>query len=92
MIKNIMLEMNCLFRLIQTSEENADLTGTIKDVKRDKYVFIIAWIFIFTLLIVGKKQGLFSIISLHRQCRFVILCIRCLCKYIKHKSCYSYAV
>ncbi len=54
-----------LFVLIDTRNvENADVTGTIKDVKRDKYVLIIAWIFIFTLLIVGNKQGLFSIISL----------------------------
>ena len=54
-----------LFVSIDTSNvENADVTGTIKDVKRDKYVLIIAWIFIFTLLIVGNKQGLFSIISL----------------------------
>lgn len=52
-----------LFVTIDT-EESATLTGTIKDAKRDKYVVIIAWVFIFTLLIVGKKQGLFSIISL----------------------------
>ncbi len=44
--------------------ENTDLTGTISDVKRDKYVVITAWVFIFTLLLVGKKQGLLSIISL----------------------------
>ena len=54
-----------MFVSIDTNrEENTDLTGTIKDVKRDKYVLIVAWIFIFTLLIVGKKQGLFSVISL----------------------------
>ena len=54
-----------LFVSIDTNkEENTDLTGTIKDVKRDKHILMIAWIFIFTLLIVGKKQGLFSIISL----------------------------
>jgi uncharacterized membrane protein len=41
-----------------------ELTGTIVDVKRDVYVLIVAWFFIFTLIIVGKKQGLFSIISL----------------------------
>jgi uncharacterized membrane protein len=46
------------------TEESTYLTGTIKDVKRDKYILITAWVFIFTLLIVGKKQGLFSIISL----------------------------
>ncbi|MFJ7978425.1 YibE/F family protein [Peribacillus sp. JNUCC 23] len=56
---------NELFVSIDTNtEENEDLTGAIKDVKRDKYVLFIAWIFIFILLIVGKKQGLFSIISL----------------------------
>ncbi|MGM0878684.1 MAG: YibE/F family protein [Bacillota bacterium] len=48
----------------RNTEENTVLNGTIKDVKRDKYVLIIAWIFIFILLIVGKRQGLFSIISL----------------------------
>ena len=45
-------------------EEKSELTGMIKDVKRDKYVLIVAWVFIFTLLIVGKKQGLLSVISL----------------------------
>jgi uncharacterized membrane protein len=56
---------NELFVWIDTNtENNTELTGTIQDVKRDKYVLFIAWIFIFTLLVVGKKQGLFSIISL----------------------------
>jgi uncharacterized membrane protein len=56
---------NEFFVSIDTNrEENADLTGTIVDVKRDKYVLIVAWIFILTLLIVGKRQGLFSVISL----------------------------
>nr|WP_256241880.1 YibE/F family protein [Bacillus sp. V3B] len=56
---------NELFVSIDTNTGgNTDLTGTIMDVKRDKHVLIVAWIFIFTLLIVGKKQGLFSVISL----------------------------
>ncbi|MGE7185023.1 YibE/F family protein [Peribacillus sp. NPDC006672] len=56
---------NDLFVSIDTkTEENSELTGTIKDVKRDKFVLIVAWIFILSLLIVGKKQGLFSIISM----------------------------
>jgi uncharacterized membrane protein len=56
---------NDLFVSIDSNTvQNTELTGTINDVKRDKYVLIIAWIFIFTLLFVGKKQGLFSIISL----------------------------
>ncbi|WP_233569797.1 YibE/F family protein [Falsibacillus albus] len=44
--------------------EHGDLTGSIIDVKRDKYVLVMAWIFIITLLLVGKKQGVLSIISL----------------------------
>ncbi|MFK2827054.1 YibE/F family protein [Bacillus sp. B190/17] len=56
---------NDLFVTIQSNTAGStDLSGTITDVKRDKYVLLIAWIFIFTLLIVGKRQGLFSIISL----------------------------
>ena len=54
---------NELFVSIDKDEETG-LTGTIKDVKRDKNILIVTWIFIFVLLIVGKKQGLFSIISL----------------------------
>ena len=49
---------------ISNTVENEGLTGTITDVKRDKHVLLIAWIFIITLLIVGKRQGFFSIISL----------------------------
>jgi uncharacterized membrane protein len=48
----------------KNTNEDGELTGSIKNVKRDKYVLIVAWIFIFTLLFVGKKQGLFSIVSL----------------------------
>lgn len=46
------------------TDGNKGLTGAIKDVKRDKYILMIAWVFVFILLIVGKRQGLFSIISL----------------------------
>lgn len=49
-------------------DENTDddkvFTGTIIDVKRDHYVMFAAWIFIFTLLFVGRKQGLFAVLSL----------------------------
>lgn len=48
----------------KNSKENTNLTGSITDLKRDKYLVMIGWIFIFTLLIVGKKQGLFASISL----------------------------
>lgn len=47
----------------QTSGQT-DLTGDIADVKRDKYLVITAWIFIFVLLAVGKKQGFFATVSL----------------------------
>lgn len=45
-------------------EGDSVLTGTIEDVKRDRQILFVVWIFVFILLIVGKKQGLFSIISL----------------------------
>ncbi|MBB4824918.1 putative membrane protein [Sporosarcina luteola] len=46
-----------------------DSTGKLKtsavivDVKRDKYVVLLAWIFVFALLVVGKRQGFFAIVS-----------------------------
>lgn len=49
---------------VTINEGDKDLTGTIHEVKRDKYLMIVAWVFIFILLLVGKKQGLFSIFSL----------------------------
>ena len=56
---------NEVFVSIDTDKhENTGITGEIKEVKRDKYLLVVAWVFIFTLLFVGKKQGLFSIISL----------------------------
>ena len=44
------------------SEDN--LTGTIIDIKRDKHLAIVAWIFMFMLLLVGRRQGLYSILTL----------------------------
>ncbi|MFS0861992.1 YibE/F family protein [Fredinandcohnia sp. 179-A 10B2 NHS] len=46
------------------TEENDTITGAILEVKRDKYLLLVAWVFIFILLLVGKRQGLLSIISL----------------------------
>ncbi|MGE7545442.1 YibE/F family protein [Sporosarcina newyorkensis] len=45
------------------SETGEKIAGSITDVKRDQYVLVVAWIFIFTLLIVGHKQGLLAIVS-----------------------------
>lgn len=53
-----------LVSIDQNIDESKELTGTIQGVKRDKYLVIIAWIFVFVLLVVGKKQGLLSVISL----------------------------
>lgn len=55
---------NEVFVLIDKESKEDHLTGTIIDFKRDKYIVWMAWLFIFVLVIVGKKQGLFSIISL----------------------------
>ncbi len=54
---------NELFVSINKNEDKK-LTGSIIGVKRDKYVLIIAWLFIFLLLLVGRMQGFFSTISL----------------------------
>ncbi|ANN35579.1 yibE/F-like family protein [[Bacillus thuringiensis] serovar konkukian] len=48
----------------KNKEKSVNLTGDITDVKRDKYVLIIGWIFVFVLLFIGKRPGFFSIISL----------------------------
>nr|WP_257148688.1 YibE/F family protein [Bacillus cereus] len=48
----------------KNTEKSVNLTGDITDVKRDKYVLITGWIFVFVLLFIGKRQGFFSIISL----------------------------
>ena len=53
---------NELFVSIDSTMGN-ELVGSITDVKRDKYVLIVAWIFVFVLLIVGHKQGLLAIVS-----------------------------
>ncbi|WP_042224276.1 YibE/F family protein [Oceanobacillus manasiensis] len=51
-------------KLDANPDSNSELTGSIKDIKRDKYLLIITWLFIFTLLIVGKRQGFYALISL----------------------------
>lgn len=48
----------------EQTKELGDLTGSIRDAKRDKYILMIMWVFIFVLLLIGKRQGFFSIISL----------------------------
>ncbi|WP_273126234.1 YibE/F family protein [Bacillus weihaiensis] len=48
----------------QLANENGEVTGDILDVKRDSYVLLVGWLFIFTLLLVGKRRGFFSMISL----------------------------
>lgn len=45
-------------------QEDGKLLGEITDLKRDKYLVIILWVFVLVLLFVGKKQGLFASISL----------------------------
>ncbi|WP_112182486.1 MULTISPECIES: YibE/F family protein [Paraliobacillus] len=53
-----------LFISIDSSEDNGDLTGSIIDVKRDQSLLLVAWIFIFVLMAIGRRQGIFAIISL----------------------------
>ena len=53
-----------LFVNLDRTADSTSLSGTIDNVKRDKYVVVMTWIFIFVLLIIGKKQGFYSIVSL----------------------------
>lgn len=46
------------------AQEHNEPTGTITGVKRDKYLVIVTWVFIFVLALVGKRQGLLSVVSL----------------------------
>lgn len=46
------------------SIDEATFTGTMEDVKRDKYLILVAWFFVLILLAVGKKQGALSVVSL----------------------------
>ncbi|WP_414491250.1 YibE/F family protein [Sutcliffiella horikoshii] len=56
---------NELFVSFQSSqEEGAMLKGNIEDVKRDKFLLLTAWFFVLVLVLVGKKQGIYSIVSL----------------------------
>ncbi|WP_407268231.1 YibE/F family protein [Radiobacillus sp. PE A8.2] len=48
----------------EKADKNTNLVGTITDVKRDKFIVLVAWAFVLILLLIGKRQGLFSIISL----------------------------
>ncbi|MDW0113590.1 YibE/F family protein [Sporosarcina saromensis] len=70
-------------QLETTTRDVPTLTGTITDLKRDKHVVLIAWIFIFALLLIGRRSGFFAI------CSFVInvlILSFALDVYIKHSS------
>lgn len=45
-------------------QSGSDLRGTIDGPKRDQFVLAAAWLFILTVLLIGKKSGWFSILSL----------------------------
>ncbi|MHA6260125.1 YibE/F family protein [Sporosarcina sp. CAU 1771] len=75
---------NKLFVLLNPDTGKAtELTGIITDVKRDQHVLAIAWIFIFTLLLVGHRQGLFAIVSFALN---VLLLSIALDIYVKYSS------
>lgn len=55
---------NNLFVILDKEQTEDNLVGFVQDVKRDTYLIYVLWIFIFTLLLIGKKQGFYSIVSL----------------------------
>lgn len=56
-------EGDVLFVNLDEARENG-LSGTVTNVKRDQDLLLAAWLFLFSILVVGRKQGLFSVISL----------------------------
>ena len=50
--------------LFVSLNDSPSLTASIQDVKRDKNLLLITWVFIIILLIIGRKQGLYAVISL----------------------------
>lgn len=55
---------NDIFISIDNKKEKGMLSGGIADIKRDHFIVIVGWIFLFTLLFVGRRQGLFAAVSL----------------------------
>ncbi|PWI26280.1 yibE/F-like family protein [Kurthia sibirica] len=47
-----------------TSSDAKKMSATITGVKRDKYLLLVAWILAIVLLLVGKKQGFSSLLTL----------------------------
>ncbi|USK90300.1 YibE/F family protein [Rossellomorea marisflavi] len=47
--------------IIEQTDGQGQLRGSIDDVKRDTYLVIIGWVFIFLMILVGKRQGLYSL-------------------------------
>ncbi|SEL38862.1 Uncharacterized membrane protein [Carnobacterium iners] len=63
-----------LFITIQ-SDKGKELTGIIDYPKRDTYVVVAAWLFMVTVFLIGKKSGLFSIVSLIINVLILILAL-----------------
>ncbi|GAF11371.1 hypothetical protein JCM19045_468 [Bacillus sp. JCM 19045] len=58
-------EGNELFVSVYADSVEEDvLNGTINDVKRDHYLVAVGWLFLFVLVAVGNRQGLYSALSL----------------------------
>lgn len=70
-----------LFVILDKEQTEKSLTGSIQDVKRDTYMMYVLWVFIFTLLFIGKKQGFYSIVSLALN---AVLLAYALDIYVKH--------
>ncbi|KMK97283.1 yibE/F-like family protein [Rossellomorea marisflavi] len=45
----------------EQTDGQGQLRGSIDDVKRDTYLVIIGWVFIFLMILVGKRQGIYSL-------------------------------
>ncbi|WP_138418701.1 YibE/F family protein [Aquibacillus sediminis] len=53
-----------VFITVDSRDSDGNLTGSIIEVKRDHILLIVTWVFIFVLLLVGRRQGFYAIIGL----------------------------
>ncbi|MCW1928039.1 YibE/F family protein [Bhargavaea beijingensis] len=57
------------------AEDSHVLAGDIEDVKRDYYMMGAFWLFLFVLTVVGKKKGLFAVLSLAINMAILVLAV-----------------
>src|SRR5699024_4348960 len=50
--------------IVSIKKNNNEINAHVTNVKNYKYIVYVAWIFILILIFIGKRQGLFAVLSL----------------------------